>query len=200
MRTVVRSIQNNAIKNAVYGLLMSMVFMVVYLLTSAAHVGLRIKRALEVQSEIQSAVSSLVVYSAIFILFSILALPFLQYLSSISRGYEIGVMRALGLSKGRAMLQLMSETVLLIGAALVVSLGMGALLDKRAVFFMLDINSEKVRLLRDSLCNFDCLTGMSGTAVLITVGLALIMAITASVFCNGLIAGNEPLKLLKDYR
>jgi len=223
MKNVIRSLSKNKIKSVVHAALICIALSVVGLISTTYHVGLRIvtpltnlsntietseefdfrKALFESQVAIRAVMSSLIPIFALLILTSFLLLPLLQYIYSINRGYEIGVMRALGLSKIRAWLHLFTESALITGLALVISQIVVLAAHRWFAFALLGIDAELQTTFAEVFSgklNFDKMFGFSGYAFFITTGLAVVILIIASGFLNITVSRNAPLKLICEYK
>lgn len=155
---------------------------------------------LNIQIAIKASMSSLMPVAALLILLCALVLPFLQYLFSVGRGYEIGILRALGMSKGRAWIKLFIENILLSIAALILTLIISLLTHKQFSFSLLAIDSKAKDIMIETFGDINDLLTFNWSAIYYAFGLmAIIMIITAGL-SNILVSNNAPLKLIRDFK
>jgi ABC-type antimicrobial peptide transport system permease subunit len=131
------------------------------------------------------------------VLLCVLLLPFFQYMLSLGHGYEIGVFRALGLSKVKVWVRLFIENILLTGAALMLALCAALFFYRQFAFALLGVDAETEQLL---LGYFGDIFGFVWQAYLYTVYMAVAVTLISSAFINVLISNNTPLKLLLSYK
>ena len=81
------------------------------------------KQLFDIASALKSIMPAVLSSSALIIFLCVVLLPFLQYLLSLGRGYETGVLRALGMSKARAWVRLFVENVMLVSFAFLLAAG-----------------------------------------------------------------------------
>jgi len=153
-----------------------------------------------IQDAIQSSISSLIFVAVLLILLCALILPFLQYLFSIGRGYEIGVLRALGMSKGRAWLKLFIENILLSIAALITTQIITLLIHKRFSLSLLAIDSEAKDVMIKAFGDISELITFNWSATYFAFGLVIIITIITAGLSNILISNNAPLKLIRNFK
>jgi len=139
---------------------------------------------------------------ALIVVLSIITLPFVYYLFCVGRGYELGVLRALGLSKLGAWLHLVAENVTLVCMSLIVTFSVSAGIYSRFAHSMLSLNS-----IEDSLY---AITGETGEiaqnisinlyALVFILVFALVIIVISLLVQNIIIAKSEPLELIRAYK
>jgi ABC-type antimicrobial peptide transport system permease subunit len=151
----------------------------------------------DIQNALGSVISSLIASALLLLFLCVLILPFLQYILSLGRGYEIGVLRALGMSKGRAWARLLIENILLTSFALILSLGAAFAFHKPLALSLLGISAESEQVLLET---FGDVFGLNRQAVLYTFGAAVATTLISSAFSNVLISNSAPLKLIQKHK
>lgn len=218
MKSALRSIIKYPARNIIYALLLTTAFTTITLLINTYFTGQNLlklfnefRASLESQEElfahrelfgvrevIQSSASSLIPVAALLILLCALVLPFLQYLFSIGRGYEIGILRALGMSKGRAWLKLLIENILLSIAALATTLTIATTTHKRFSVSLLAIDNDAMDLMTETFG--DIFISFNWQAVYFVFGLVIVITVISAGLSNILISNNAPLKLIRNYK
>jgi len=164
-------------------------------------------RLLRIQDVVPATMSSSMVSAALIMFLCVLVLPFLQYLFSMGRGYETGILRALGMSKGRAWRWLFLENVILTLAALLATQCIALLCHKKFAFLLLGIDGEMEMEMKIEMV--EAFHGMAGVergfgyhpdSALFSLGLAVAVTLATAGFCNILVSNNTPLKLIRDHR
>ncbi|MCL2253989.1 MAG: hypothetical protein FWC09_06030 [Lachnospiraceae bacterium] len=220
MKSIFTGISKNSMKNIIYIILLIIAFMPVSLLMNTYFIGQGIVSGFDVLREsygdnwnllsqhswlfnirviILSNMTSLVAMVIMQIILSITILPFLQYLFSLSRGYEIGVMRALGLGKGKAWLRLLAENIILTSTALALSLGLTIIFYKSFAFSLLGIDNETKQIL-DARLDTENMYGLNSEALFYAFSTAIAVTLVSSALCNVLISNSAPLKLIQKHK
>jgi len=163
---------------------------------------------LNIQNAVQVSMSSLMLAAVLLMLLCVLILPFLQYLFSIGRGYETGILRALGMGKGRAWTELFTENLLLAFAALFISQCAALTFHMPFALSLLAVDAEARDMMSEAFEAF----GNTGSveyigifsynweAALFSFTLAAIITAITAGFCNMIISSNAPLKLIRNYK
>jgi hypothetical protein len=218
MKSVIRSIYRNPVKNAVYVLLLITAFTPVILQINtyiigdgivqrieeqrysfADSLGTQVQEYLfELQRLILSSMISLLGNAILFILLCILVLPFLQYLLSLGRGYEIGVLRTLGMGKRRVWMRLQIENLLLMASALVLAICAAIILNKPFAFSLLGIDVSAGKNLLEAFGS-DAFV-LNPFAILLATIVAAIVTLISSALSNVLLSACKPLKLIRKYK
>jgi len=216
---IIKSICKNPLKNAVYVVLLFTAFTPIILLLNTFFMGQGLMRNFEefrksftefeqyrelswlfdIQRVIQSNMSSLFAMAVLVILLCILVLPFLQYILSLGRGYEIGVLRALGMGKGRAWVRLLIENILLMSSALILSLCATLIFHKHFAFSLLSIDTETEQILTETFST-DNMFGFAWKAYLYALCAAGVVTLISSALSNVLISNSAPLKLIQKHK
>jgi len=150
---------------------------------------------LEIGHHIETAMRSLITVSALIIIACIFIILLIQYLFNLGRGYEVGVLRLLGLSKKGVWLCSFLESTMLTCASFALSLSIIFIWHRRFSFALLGIDSEMEISMAELFCeslNFRGLlpmVGLSATFLLLT---AVISCLFASI--------KEPLRMMRDYK
>jgi len=155
----------------------------------------------DIQRLMQSTLSSLMWVAIIIILLCIFTPPLLLFLSRLGRVYELGVMRALGLGRIRAWLYLFAESAFITISALLISQVIAWLGYERFVLVVVGIDAEAHAILSDAFIGGQHIAEyiyLQNTAIIATVGLALVILCVVSVLCHSLVGRSEPLKLMRD--
>ena len=218
MRPIIRSIIKNPFKNTIYVLLLLTAFIPTIIIINTYLTGTKIndeintfrqsyandyeavianEKLFEFQSIMQTTISTLMFPAALLVFLSTILLPFVQYLLSLGRGYEIGVLRALGMGKVYAWVRLLIENILLLISAFVLSCGAAIVIHKHFAFLLLSIDNDTETILYTQ---FGDIFDLNHRAVLITLCAAAVMTLISSMLCNILISKSAPLKLLRDYK
>jgi hypothetical protein len=132
-----------------------------------------------------------------------LILPFIQYLFIKKRGYEIGVTRALGITKTRAWLRLLVENALLSGAAIILVLTVLLVGNRRLMHFVIGLDNQMERLIIENLGEGVLVRGFgifSALGILPFVITAILTLFTTSLLMIRIINKNAPLKLIADHK
>jgi len=207
MRMIIKGICKNPLKNSTYIVLLIVAFVPIILLLNTYFMGLEIIHSFEatvvsdellgIQSNVLVTMLSLLLIAALIIFLCVVVLPFLQYLFSLGRGYEIGVLRALGLSRGKAWFRLFLENILLIVAAFVLSICVSLATHKQFAFSLLSISTETEQLLIETFGNIFHFHWLS---VLYTLYTAAIVTLISSMLSNILISNTAPLKIIQRHK
>ncbi|MDR2532943.1 MAG: FtsX-like permease family protein [Oscillospiraceae bacterium] len=118
---------------------------------------------------------------------------------SLGRGYEIGVLRALGMGKGRAWVRLLIENILLMSSALVFSLCAMLIFHKHFAFSLLSIDAETEQILIETFST-DNMFRFNWQAFLYTLWAAFTVTLISSALSNVLISNSAPLKLIQKHK
>jgi len=153
---------------------------------------------LRVRDSISISMSSLTPTAMLIILLCVLVLPLLQYLFSIGRCYEIGILRALGLSRGRAWLKLFIENTVVLSAALAATALIVLFSYKRFALSLLSIDEKMLETF--VFANINAPFSFNWSASQYTLGLAAVISIITAGLSNILISRNAPLKLIRSYK
>ncbi|MDR2598827.1 MAG: FtsX-like permease family protein [Oscillospiraceae bacterium] len=143
---------------------------------------------------------SLIPSATLLILLCTIILPFVQYLFSISRGTEMGILRALGMSKIRAFIKLFSENVLIIAASFVIANIFALFLHKYFSMTLLLPSGDEELDLSAAIAEINNLFAYKIDAVLVTLYFALAITTISAILCNALMLKNAPLRLLREYK
>jgi len=222
MKAILLSLSKYPAKNIIYTALLTVAFATVNVLISAYLTGqstIEVFNQLQnsisyeeysektdlfnIQSAIQVSMSSLIPLALLLILLCIFVIPFTQYLFSQSRGYEIGILRALGMSKGRAWLKLFSENLTLVIAALFFAQGITLFVSKGLALSLLTIDNEAEQAMISAFSNLPSFTGVFGfnwTVSLFMLCLAFVLTLITAGLSNTLVSSNAPLKLIRNYK
>lgn len=211
MRVAIRSISKNLAKNVIYVILLSISFTAITLIVNTFIMGQSIVRGfdiytsmferlddfiahsgmLDIQKLMQSSLTSLMLAAILVSLLCILVLPFLQYLFSISRGYEIGVQHALGLGRGEAWARLQLENLTLTVIALIASLCLAPVLSEEVTLRLLAIDADVETLLtegfNDKGIDFRGMLGFNWGAVATTACVAIAVMLISSTLVTSLL-------------
>jgi len=192
MRAIMRSIIKNPFKNTVYILLLLTAFIPMNLFINTYLMGRKLSG--EYAARIASGTLLDIIWSAIIIIFlCAVNLPFVQYLFAMGLGYEIGVMRALGMGKTRAWARMFLENVLLLAFAFILAGCVTLAIHRRFALTLLVIDGKTDLALFARLG----LLGFNWQTMYITLCLAVIMTLFTSMVCNALISNSAPLKLIR---
>ncbi len=220
MKGALRSLSKYPARSVFYAALLTIVFTVITLLVNTIFTGMNIIKPFqdfsrsitdyeemashadlfEIQNIIQAAMSSLIPIVALTILLCVMVLPFLQYLFSIGRGYEIGVLRALGMSKGKSWRKLFLENTILIVFAIAVTQVIVLLLHEQFALTMLSIDADMTAKMNDAFTEISETLSYHRYSSLFAFGAAAMIILVTAGFCSILISGNAPLKLIREYK
>lgn len=219
MRMIIKSIIKSPLKNAIYVILLTTAFAPIVLLLNTYFISLDIMRnftlihqslsdsmlhseygwLFNIEKEIQLSMSSLLSKAVLLSLLCLSVLPFLQYLLSFGHGYEIGVLRALGMGKGRVWVRLFFENILLMVAAIIITLLITLVTYKYFAFSILVIDFETEQILMETFGTNDIFR-LTPPAILYALIAAGTVTLISSVLSNILIANSEPLLLIRKYK
>jgi ABC-type antimicrobial peptide transport system permease subunit len=219
MKSIIMGIAKNPLKNALYVILLATAFTPITLFLNTHFMGQEIMQSFnefhqtitsseelqefdqlfEIQRIIQTNAQSLFAISVVVIFLCVVLLPFLQYILSLGRGYEIGVLRTLGLSKGRAWLRLLLENILLIFAALLLSFCSTLVFYKNFAFSLLAIDSRREQILLETL-DLGNAFAFNWQMFVYTLYVALAVTLFSSALSNVLISNSAPLKLIQKFK
>jgi hypothetical protein len=155
---------------------------------------------LRVRDVISMSMSSLIPTAMLIILLCIVVLPFLQYLFSIGRCHEIGILRALGLSRAGAWRRLLIENIVVLSASLAATTLIVLFSYKRFALSLLSIDEIMLETLKEVFADINVPFSFNRSASLYTLGLAIVITIITAGLSNILISGNSPLKLIRRFK
>jgi hypothetical protein len=154
----------------------------------------------QIRDAIYVSMSSLIPAAMLIILLCVLILPFLQYLFSIGRGYEIGILRALGMSKVRAWFKLFLENVIILAASLAMTQIIALIFHKLFTLSLLSIDTEMMDTMTETFADISESFSFNWNASLYALGSAVVITFITAGLCNILISSNAPLKLIRNYK
>jgi len=171
-----------------------------YLLTIATEADfLASIEVVDVRSGIQSSISFVSILALLVIIMCVLILPFIQWLFSLTKGYEIGVLRALGLSRLKAWWKLFLENTLLTGLSCLISACIALLVYKPTTMMLLAFDEDAQSVIA-SVVYSDSVLNIRVYALIGTLILAIGSLLVMSVFNAVIIAKNAPLKILREHK
>jgi hypothetical protein len=225
MKAILRSMSKNKIKNIIYTVLLFTVFSIITLLANAILLGISVTERIGVvlrsipydinmgheelmerrnisvlHNAVQIPVSSLFIAVLLTVLVCMIILPFIYRLFSLSRGYEIGILRALGLGKAKAWLLLSVENILQTAVALFMAMGLSLNIHTPFAFMLLSINDGMEAELLGIQGVPEILYGFDGYSAFLVIILSAAMVCVVSAMNLGLINRNAPLKLIREYK
>jgi hypothetical protein len=225
MRPVLRSLSRNRVKSLLYTALLCAAFMAVILLINTLLLGFTVIERINallipytdafdisydamterreialLRNAVEIPLSSLYIAIMLLVLVCITLLPFVYRLFCLSRGYEMGVMRALGLSRARTWLRLSAENILLTGGALLTAYGAALWVHTPFAFLLLSVDDEMEAALTGIPGVSEALYAFNGNAALFALLLSAVTILIASVINISLINRNAPLKLIRDHK
>jgi ABC-type antimicrobial peptide transport system permease subunit len=144
--------------------------------------------------------SSLLPSAVLVILFCILLIPLLNCLFSTSRGYEIGMLRMLGMSKGKAWRKLLLENIIFLVASFVATLIITLIINNRFTMLLLSIDTEIMGAISASFVDMSVSFLFNWHVPLYVFGVAFTLTFITAGLCNTLILYNAPLKIMRNYK
>jgi len=153
-----------------------------------------------VRDTIRASSTSLIPLAALLILLCIFILPFLQYLLSVNRGYETGILRALGMSRSSAFIRLLTENIALLFMSLVVTQITALITQRRFTISLLSLDSAIIGVFSELNTDMTEVLSYNWISSLVVLGLVSIISIITAGLMNIIISNNSPLKLLRDYK
>lgn len=215
--SVWKSIYKYPLRNIIYVLLLCTAFTTISLLLYVPYTNLNIQSYLSelletgvINEVIHSnligtlavTVASLLPMYNLILLFCVITLPFVNYIFCIGRGYEIGVLRALGLSKTGAWKRLITENIILVCVSLVITQCITIVLYKKFTRSLLAIDyiEESVFSITGDISGLNQNLGVDLRALIYLSVVAFVITVISTGLQGIIIAKNEPMKLIRNYK
>ncbi|MCL1877879.1 MAG: FtsX-like permease family protein [Defluviitaleaceae bacterium] len=222
MWLALKSISKNPLRSILYASLLCIIFTAVNLIINSFAVGMGIaslfamfresldtaeeflyfREFLEIGSYVETAMRSLIFVIAPTVVACVFIILLIQYLFNVGRGYEIGVLRSLGLSRAGVWRQLFLEMVMLITASFMSS-SIILVWHERFSFALLGVDNEMENSMRELFYESLGISGfasLNSNVMLPMAGISVIfLLITAGVGCL-FASSSEPLKMIREYK
>ena len=219
MKLIITSIARNPYKNTVYVLLLLTAFIPMILITNTYFMSVNINEEFvkfrqsyaseyeaiteneslfEIQSVIKTTATTLLLTAVLLVFLCVALMPFLQYLLSLGRGYDMGVLLALGMQKIRVWLRLLIENIILMFSAFIIAGCVSLIIHKYFAFLLLAIDTatetELLAVFNPDMFRFN------PQSIILAFSAAIVITLISSVLCNIIISKNTPLKLMRNYK
>lgn len=212
-----KSISKNIFKNSVYVLIVTTAFTAINLFFSTILTSSKLQNHCEylkaeniiddqmllvIISPIQISMASTITTIVMIVVLCVLTFPIITYIFSASRGYEIGVLRALGMSKRNSFKRLVCENVVLMCLSLFLSQSITMLTYKIFIYKLLPLTRME-ELLSNFISNMNgfqkCLS-VDFKVFLLVALIALIVTSISSVLNLLVLSRSNPIKLIANYK